>query len=275
MYKISVRAVSLGAGLRVMLPRRTQFAQEAPQIAVGKAASISFRELQPYPVHCASQELFPHERPETAMDATLTRILPAWRQVMKRASGAWDAYQRALESDPLRTKALTSLSGLVLADCLAQAYTPGAFDAMRTVRMGCFGLAIHGPLVRSPHNHDDVTICHRANLHRHFPRAIVPAMATCGYRHGQSVSIDVDTRAGALLVQAAGQEHHAQESQCDDGHCGQDGYRPGPLRARLHCCLLWQSRPHGGPPWRHPRHPAGMVTNTLLSHPGRVPASRC
>ena len=60
----------------------------------------------------------------------------------------WRRYQRALEQEPIKAKALTSLVGLVVADCIAQAADPGAFDAMRTARMATFGLCWHGISVR-------------------------------------------------------------------------------------------------------------------------------
>jgi hypothetical protein len=60
----------------------------------------------------------------------------------------WKAYQRALEKDPIQTKALTSCIGLILADCIAQAADPGAYDLMRTARMATFGLLWHGASVR-------------------------------------------------------------------------------------------------------------------------------
>ena len=60
----------------------------------------------------------------------------------------WMSYQRALDQEPVQTKALTSCTGLFLADVIAQAAEPGAYDPMRTARMAAFGLLWHGISVR-------------------------------------------------------------------------------------------------------------------------------
>ena len=79
--------------------------------------------------------------------------LDRWRiQIAAEARARWRSYQRALEHRPLRTKALTSFYGLVLADLIAQAADPGSYDIMRTARMGAFGLAWHGISVRASHS---------------------------------------------------------------------------------------------------------------------------
>jgi hypothetical protein len=76
-------------------------------------------------------------------------VIDRWRiYIAAGARSQWKRYQGALETAPLQTKALTSFSGLVLADCIAQAADPSAYDLMRTVRMGAFGLAWHGVSVR-------------------------------------------------------------------------------------------------------------------------------
>eukprot|EP00616_Rhizochromulina_sp_CCMP1243_P013725 CAMPEP_0118978430 /NCGR_PEP_ID=MMETSP1173-20130426/23677_1 /TAXON_ID=1034831 /ORGANISM="Rhizochromulina marina cf, Strain CCMP1243" /LENGTH=179 /DNA_ID=CAMNT_0006928625 /DNA_START=11 /DNA_END=550 /DNA_ORIENTATION=- len=59
---------------------------------------------------------------------------------------AWAAYNRLLETQPLLTKALTSMTGFTLGDVLAQNFVDKKekYDVMRTVRLGSFGLLVHG-----------------------------------------------------------------------------------------------------------------------------------
>lgn len=58
----------------------------------------------------------------------------------------WAAYNRLLTSQPLLTKALTSFTGFTVGDVLAQNFVEKSekYDVMRTLRMGSFGLLIHG-----------------------------------------------------------------------------------------------------------------------------------
>mmetsp|Transcript_14714 Transcript_14714/g.29949 ORF Transcript_14714/g.29949 Transcript_14714/m.29949 type:complete len:283 (-) Transcript_14714:80-928(-) len=61
----------------------------------------------------------------------------------------WAAYIAALESQPILTKALTSLVGFTLGDILAQKLLgskDAAFDLRRLARMASFGFLIHGPV---------------------------------------------------------------------------------------------------------------------------------
>jgi protein Mpv17 len=62
-------------------------------------------------------------------------------------SGLWAAYNKLLASQPLFTKALTSLVGFTAGDVLAQNFVEDAdkpYDVMRTVRLGSFGFLLHG-----------------------------------------------------------------------------------------------------------------------------------
>lgn len=59
---------------------------------------------------------------------------------------AWRAYNQLLEKQPLLTKALTSLTGFTVGDFLTQKFIEknDKYDVARTVRMGSFGLLVHG-----------------------------------------------------------------------------------------------------------------------------------
>jgi len=62
-------------------------------------------------------------------------------------SAVWAAYNTLLQSQPLLTKALTSLTGFTAGDVLAQSFVEKEgkpYDLMRTVRLGSFGFLIHG-----------------------------------------------------------------------------------------------------------------------------------
>mmetsp|Transcript_31323 Transcript_31323/g.47366 ORF Transcript_31323/g.47366 Transcript_31323/m.47366 type:complete len:186 (+) Transcript_31323:283-840(+) len=62
-------------------------------------------------------------------------------------SKVWAAYNRLLESQPLLTKALTSFTGFTLGDILAQCFVEKdgkPYDINRTIRLGSFGLLLHG-----------------------------------------------------------------------------------------------------------------------------------
>mmetsp|Transcript_6133 Transcript_6133/g.3683 ORF Transcript_6133/g.3683 Transcript_6133/m.3683 type:complete len:184 (+) Transcript_6133:97-648(+) len=60
--------------------------------------------------------------------------------------GLWARYNKLLEAQPLLTKACTSLVGFTAGDVLAQNFVEkeGAYDPMRTLRLGSFGFLIHG-----------------------------------------------------------------------------------------------------------------------------------
>jgi hypothetical protein len=74
----------------------------------------------------------PHTRPQQTLPLS--------------AQGPYLAYARALETRPLATKALTSFVGFVIGDLLAQSTSPGAWHALRTLRLGLYGLLIDGPV---------------------------------------------------------------------------------------------------------------------------------
>ncbi len=60
----------------------------------------------------------------------------------------WRAYNASLESNPILTKALTSLVGFFLGDLLAQKFLgdkDAALDGWRLARMAAFGFMFHGP----------------------------------------------------------------------------------------------------------------------------------
>eukprot|EP00558_Chaetoceros_sp_UNC1202_P006454 CAMPEP_0197245608 /NCGR_PEP_ID=MMETSP1429-20130617/10343_1 /TAXON_ID=49237 /ORGANISM="Chaetoceros sp., Strain UNC1202" /LENGTH=187 /DNA_ID=CAMNT_0042706139 /DNA_START=78 /DNA_END=641 /DNA_ORIENTATION=+ len=61
--------------------------------------------------------------------------------------GLWARYNKLLDAQPLLTKAFTSLVGFTAGDVLAQKFIEDSekpYDVMRTVRMGSFGLLLHG-----------------------------------------------------------------------------------------------------------------------------------
>lgn len=62
-------------------------------------------------------------------------------------AGLWARYNALLESQPLLTKALTSLTGFTAGDILAQCFVEKdgkPYDVMRTIRLGSFGFLLHG-----------------------------------------------------------------------------------------------------------------------------------
>jgi protein Mpv17 len=62
----------------------------------------------------------------------------------------WQGYLRQLESQPVRTKAITSGILSALGDLIAQSLEHGfhaQFNAIRTIKFGLYGLIITGPLV--------------------------------------------------------------------------------------------------------------------------------
>lgn len=64
-----------------------------------------------------------------------------------KMSGLWARYNKLLDAQPLLTKALTSMTGFTLGDILAQNFVNDdgkPYDPMRTVRLGTFGLLLHG-----------------------------------------------------------------------------------------------------------------------------------
>jgi len=63
-------------------------------------------------------------------------------------SGAWEKYESSLESNPILTKAATSLVGFALGDIIAQTLIDGtalaAVDSMRVLKLASFGFLLHG-----------------------------------------------------------------------------------------------------------------------------------
>mmetsp|Transcript_15182 Transcript_15182/g.32563 ORF Transcript_15182/g.32563 Transcript_15182/m.32563 type:complete len:195 (-) Transcript_15182:585-1169(-) len=64
-------------------------------------------------------------------------------------SGIWAKYNTRLAEKPLQTKTLTSLTGFILGDIVAQSPDMAAgkpWDSWRTAKMAIFGGCLHGPI---------------------------------------------------------------------------------------------------------------------------------
>uniref|UniRef100_A0A7S0G6S3 Peroxisomal membrane protein MPV17 n=1 Tax=Rhodosorus marinus TaxID=101924 RepID=A0A7S0G6S3_9RHOD len=64
-------------------------------------------------------------------------------------AGIWAAYNARLTAKPLQTKTLTSFTGFILGDLVAQAPDLAAgkpWDSWRTTKLAAFGLILHGPI---------------------------------------------------------------------------------------------------------------------------------
>lgn len=72
-----------------------------------------------------------------------------WSATLRAVQALQERYAAALDAFPLRTKALTSMTGLIVADLIAQAAEQGPWDPSRTARMAAFGVCWHGISVRS------------------------------------------------------------------------------------------------------------------------------
>ncbi|BDA48127.1 probable protein SYM1 [Coccomyxa sp. Obi] len=59
---------------------------------------------------------------------------------------AWRNYSRRVETDPVPTKAMTSLVGFMLGDFLAQRIEGRPFNPLRCLRLGGYGLTVDGPI---------------------------------------------------------------------------------------------------------------------------------
>lgn len=74
---------------------------------------------------------------------------PLFRDPSLTRGGAvpgWNAYNEALDTNPITAKACTSLVGWALGDALAQIFiTGGAFDWKRFATLSAFGFLYHGP----------------------------------------------------------------------------------------------------------------------------------
>jgi len=85
----------------------------------------------------------PAFRKETAVASPLFRDPAAIRG---GAVPGWAAYNEALDTNPLITKAMTSLVGWGLGDFLAQVFISGGpFDWKRFIQLSVFGFLYHGP----------------------------------------------------------------------------------------------------------------------------------
>jgi len=60
----------------------------------------------------------------------------------------WEAYNKSLDTNPVLTKACTSLSGWFLGDFFTQTVITrgGAFDFQRSITLASFGFFFHGPM---------------------------------------------------------------------------------------------------------------------------------
>ena len=65
---------------------------------------------------------------------------------LKSSTMAWKAYNKLLDTQPLLTKACTSLIGFTAGDVLAQNFVDKSekYDFARTARLASFGFLIHG-----------------------------------------------------------------------------------------------------------------------------------
>lgn len=72
---------------------------------------------------------------------------PSEPDAAAESAGLWAAYNAALESNPIVTKAFTSFTGFAVGDLLAQFFIEkeADFDVKRFLRLASFGLLIHGP----------------------------------------------------------------------------------------------------------------------------------
>lgn len=85
----------------------------------------------------------PAFRKDTAVESPLFRDPTV---VRGGAVPGWAAYNDALDSNPLITKAMTSLVGWALGDFLAQVFISGGpFDMKRFITLSAFGFLYHGP----------------------------------------------------------------------------------------------------------------------------------
>jgi protein Mpv17 len=80
---------------------------------------------------------------------TAANTSPLFRDPNSIRAGAvpgWAAYNDALDSKPLITKAMTSLVGWAFGDLLAQIFISGGpFDMQRFITLSVFGFIYHGP----------------------------------------------------------------------------------------------------------------------------------
>jgi protein Mpv17 len=88
-----------------------------------------------------------NDSPELLLKSICSPFLPFGLFCSFKMSGIWAAYNAMLESQPLLTKALTSLTGFTVGDILAQCFIEQdgkPYDINRTIRLGSFGFLLHG-----------------------------------------------------------------------------------------------------------------------------------
>ena len=61
------------------------------------------------------------------------------------AGRLWAAYTRQLDVRPVLTKSLTSFTGFVVGDAIAQVSTGEKYNYWRTARFAAYGFCIHAP----------------------------------------------------------------------------------------------------------------------------------
>lgn len=78
-------------------------------------------------------------------DANTRRLVQA--SAAQTSVSVWNKYCNSLETNPMATKAVTSLVGFMLGDMLAQRLESGSIlDASRMLHMGMYGLMLDGPI---------------------------------------------------------------------------------------------------------------------------------
>lgn len=104
--------------------------------------------------HAAAGLQLPSSRIAGAVLKEVQEHVPEFKElqhrIQEKAKRSWSSYERALEEQPMRTKALTSCVGLTVADLIAQAAEGSGWDVLRTARLSSFGLLWHGVSVSSP-----------------------------------------------------------------------------------------------------------------------------
>ncbi|GMI56405.1 hypothetical protein ScalyP_jg6471 [Parmales sp. scaly parma] len=95
----------------------------------------------------SSSSLFPTSKSKPATAPMFATTSPRQLATRGGAVPGWAAYNEKLESNPLATKAMTSLIGWALGDYLAQTFIGGGgvFNFKRFARLSAFGFLYHGP----------------------------------------------------------------------------------------------------------------------------------
>ena len=101
------------------------------------------------------------------------------------ATKLWTSYNRSLAVNPLLTKSLTSFSGFILGDGIAQLATKGRenYDFARTARFAAFGFCIHAPGCHYFYHLLDAVVFPAA------PKSYVPCWpSVCSLKHKQQLN---------------------------------------------------------------------------------------